>query len=47
MSYFLFYIISDLPRGPASVAQLDVHRTGDHEVAGLTPAGLATLFRGD
>ena len=31
----------------ASVAQLDVHPTGDQEVAGSTPAGLDTFFRGD
>ena len=30
---------------PASVAQLDVRRTGDQEVAGSTPACLATVFR--
>ena len=29
------------------VAQLHVCPTGDLEVAGLTPAGLATFFRGD
>ena len=32
---------------PAFVAQLDAHSTGDQEVAGLTPAGLATFFCGD
>ena len=32
---------------PASLAQLDVHLTGDQEVTGLTPAGLATFFCGD
>ena len=32
---------------PASVAQLDVHPTGDQEVAGLTPAQSATFFPGD
>ena len=32
---------------PASVTQLDVHPTGDQEVAGSTPAGTATFFRGD
>ena len=32
---------------PASVAQLDVHPTGDLEVVGLTPAGSATFFCGD
>ena len=32
---------------PASVAQLDASPTGDLEVAGLTPAGSATFFRGD
>ena len=29
------------------VAELDTHLTGDQEVAGLTPAGLATFFHGD
>ena len=32
---------------PASVAQLDARPTGDQEVAGLTPARLATFFPGD
>ena len=32
---------------PASEALLDVCLTGDQEVAGLTPAGSATFFRGD
>ena len=32
---------------PASVALLDTHSTSDQEVAGLTPAGLATFFHGD
>ena len=32
---------------PASVAQLDPRPTGDQEVAGSTPAGSTTLFRGD
>ena len=32
---------------PASVAQLDARPTGDQEVAGSTPAGSATFFRGD
>ena len=31
----------------ASVSQLDARPTGVQEVAGLTPAGLATLFHGD
>ena len=31
----------------ASVALLDARLTGDQEVAGSTPAGLATFFRGD
>ena len=31
---------------PTSVPQLDVHPTGDQEVAGLTPAE-ATFFHGD
>ena len=29
---------------PASVAQLEVHPTSDQEIAGSTPAGLATFF---
>ena len=29
------------------MAQLDVHPTGDLEVAGLNPAKSATFFRGD
>ena len=29
------------------MAQLDARLTGDQEVAGLTPAGLAALFGGD
>ena len=29
------------------MAQLDVHPTGDQEVAGLNPAGLATFFHGE
>ena len=32
---------------PTSVAQLDARPTGDQEVAGSTPAGSATFFRGD
>ena len=32
---------------PASVAQSDARPTGDQEIAGLTPAESATLFRGD
>ena len=32
---------------PALVAQLDLHQTGDQEVAGLVPAGSATFFHGD
>ena len=31
----------------ALLAQLSAHRTGDQEVAGSTPAGLATFFRAD
>ena len=31
----------------ASVAQLDAHQTDDQGVAGSTPAGSATFFRGD
>ena len=31
---------------PTSVAQLDARPTVDQEVAGLTPAGSATFFRG-
>ena len=30
--------------GPASMAQLDVHLTGDQEVAGSTPARSATFL---
>ena len=30
-----------------SVAELDARPTGDQEVAGSTPARLATFFRGD
>ena len=33
--------------GVASVAQLDACLTGGQEVAGSTPTGSATLFRGD
>ena len=29
------------------MAQLDARPTGDQEVAGSTPAGLATFFRGN
>ena len=29
------------------MAQLDEHPTGDQEVAGSTPARLATFFHGD
>ena len=32
---------------PALVAQLDARPTGDQEVAGSTPTGLATFFRED
>ena len=32
---------------PASVAQFDARPTGDEEIAGLTPVGLATFFCGD
>ena len=32
---------------PASVAQLDARPTGDQEVAGSTPAEVATFFCGD
>ena len=31
---------------PVSGAQLDARPTGDQEVAGSTPAGSATFFRG-
>ena len=37
--FFFFFL-------PALVAQLDARPTGDQEVAGLTPAGLATFFGG-
>ena len=29
------------------MAQLDVHHTGDQEVAGLTPTGSVTFIHGD
>ena len=32
---------------PALVAELDALPTGDQEVVGLSPAGSATVFRGD
>ena len=32
---------------PASVTQLDARPTGDWEVTGLTPVGLATFIPGD
>ena len=32
---------------PALLDQLDVSGTGDQEVAGSTPDGLATFFHGD
>ena len=32
---------------PALMAQLDARPTGNEDVAGLTPAGLATFFHGD
>ena len=32
---------------PASVAQFIARPIGDQEVAGSTPVGLATFFRGD
>ena len=32
---------------PALVAQLDARQTGDQEVVGSTPTGLATFFHGD
>ena len=32
---------------PTSVAQLNARPTGDQEIAGPTPAGPATFFRGD
>ena len=32
---------------PASMAQLDAHRTGDQEVAGSITPGPATFFPGD
>ena len=33
--------------GPASMAQLDAHPTGDQEVAASAPAKSATFFCGD
>ena len=47
---FCIYIAPDKREfnvNAASVAQLDAHPTGDQEVAGLTPSGSATFFRGD
>ena len=41
---FQYYIRRVLPD---SVAQSDARPTGDHEVAGSTPAGSATFFHGD
>ena len=41
------YVLSYMCYVPASVAQLDAHPTGDQEVAGSTPARLATFFRWD
>ena len=35
------------PDEPTLVAQLDARPTGNQEVAGLTPARLATFFCGD
>ena len=35
------------PTASVSVAQLDAQSTGDQELAGSTPAGSATFFRGD
>ena len=32
---------------PTLMAELDAHSTGDQEIAGSTPAGSATSFRGD
>ena len=32
---------------PALVVRLDMHRTGDQEVAGSTPIGSATFFHED
>ena len=41
-----FYVQCISEIAPALVAQLDVHPTGDQEVAGSTPAWSATFFRG-
>ena len=41
------YICFDQSVQPASVAQLAARPTGDQEVAGLTPARLATFFPRD
>ena len=38
---------SSCSSGHASVAQLDVHLTGEEEVVGLTPTESATIFLGD
>ena len=43
-SYQRSRTFTDLCPGLASVAQLDVHLTGDQEVAGSTPTGPATFF---
>ena len=45
--FILLSFCHHLERQPASVAQLDSRPTGDQEVAGLTPARLATFFHGD
>ena len=54
MAYFLgdrIQLLDFLPfftkETPASVANMDALLTSDQEVAGSTPAGLATLIIGD
>ena len=49
---FWAYTNSENPKSPTSyvlalVNQLDKHPSGDEEVAGSTPARLATFFHGD
>ena len=39
--------VAQLDAQPAGVAQLDAQPTGDQEVAGSTPARLATFFYRD
>ena len=43
----MYIPISSRVQVPTSVAQMDARPTSDQEVAGSTPAGSATFFRGD